>query len=52
TEDHLAPTGKKIQILFMQEHIGRLSHLQLEISQACRNMLDSTGADSGTIFVR
>ncbi|KAI3894102.1 hypothetical protein MKW92_041025 [Papaver armeniacum] len=36
----------------MQEHIGRLSHLQLEIRQACRNMLDSTGADSGTIFVR
>ncbi|RZC76699.1 hypothetical protein C5167_000830 [Papaver somniferum] len=52
TEDYLAPTGKKIQILFMQEHLRSLSYLPLEISQACRDMLDSTGADSGTIFVR
>ncbi|MCL7039676.1 hypothetical protein MKW94_009898 [Papaver nudicaule] len=50
--EDLAPTRKKVQGLFMQEHYKSLSHLQLEISEACRNVLDITIADFKTTIVK
>ncbi|KAI3878821.1 hypothetical protein MKX03_017289 [Papaver bracteatum] len=50
--EYLAPAWKKFQGLFLHEHSKRLSYLQLEMSRACRNMLDGIITDYETNSVK
>ncbi|KAI3995405.1 hypothetical protein MKX01_025615 [Papaver californicum] len=50
--EYLAPTWGKVQGLFLQEHSKRLSHLNLEISKACRNVADAIITDYETNSVK